>query len=1455
MQTHEPFRCFRLMKQQSRRALDRMVSKGDVRILSMGKSTQYRAGLDIGSTTAKLVLLNREDDVVFSDYLRHHAQVYHTARSFLENIEKEFGNICLGIKLTGSAALGVSKQLKLPFVQEMIATHTIVSRQYPDVRTIMDIGGEDSKIIFLRENQVPDIRMNGSCAGGTGSFIDQVATLLGITPFQLNELAGEYRHIYPVASRCGVFAKTDIQNMLSRNISHADIAASVFHAMAVQCINSLARGISITPQVVLCGGVFSFLPELVKAFVRVLEFDASDMVLPRRPELMTAGGAAFSVKTCDEPIPIHDLIRRMDEQIARPAPSRNRLNPLFESPAEFAGWRDASPPKSLPKGDLSSYQGGSLFLGIDSGSTTTKIVVIGEEGQILFSWYADNGGNPVGEVFRGLEVFREKVQESGCAPVCISRSAVTGYGEDLIRTAFNLDMGIVETIAHYMAARFVDPEVSFILDIGGQDMKAMFVDQGIISRIELNEACSSGCGSFLQTLAASVRTDIASFAGMACQARSPCDLGTRCTVFMNSKIKQSLRENASIADISAGLSYSVIKNCLFKVLKLRDMAEMGDHIVLQGGTFKNPSIVRAMELISGKKVSVSAMPEMMGAFGAALSALERWQQAPDQKTRFPGLDRIERMKAFKARQIPCKGCENTCMVTRFDFSGNRVFYSGNKCETVFSAKGETAERGFDFTAFKRDLIFNRPLAPHAHPILTLGIPRVLNFFDNFVFWHALFTGCGINVVLSGPSTTALSEKGMGTVMSDNICFPAKLVHGHIFDLIEQQADRIFFPVIMYERQEFEKAVNSYNCPIVSSYPDVIESAVQPGKNHQVPLDRPVFTFHDTELLKKKCIAYLKQFDIPIGKVKQAFETALSEQEAWIEAIRKKARQIIRSSREKGSLLIVLAGRPYHVDSLINHKIPEVLTRFGVDIITEDAVSRQLPGELKDVRVVTQWAYPNRIYRAAQWVAKQGNNVHLVQLNSFGCGPDAVVVDEVKQILETGGKNHTLIRVDEICSPGSVRLRLRSLIESLKQSRDRQYAKKTSRRKPFRSFFEKDRRRTIWAPYFSEDYSAYLPALFKNAGYQFETLPKPDRESVETGLRYANHDICYPGTIVIGDIIKALKTRQFNPKDVAIGITQTGGQCRASNYLALIHKAMIAAGFDDIPVISVTLSQGLVRQPGFKVNWLKKIRLLYLTTMFADCVAKMYYATACREKAAGISRKLRQLYMKKVGRLIERNDNRGIYRLLEKAVRDFNSVPVDKRQRPRMGVVGEIYAKYNYFSNQDLAHWLIRQGVEPVLPPIVDYFIQDLVNFRENIKAGIRKNKLSDLLGIPIKWFILGSHKKVNTLFSQFRFFSPFEDIRHVAGLARRVVSMTNQFGEGWLIPGEIAAFARQGVNHVLSLQPFGCIANHIVSKGVEKKLRQEYPDLNLYFLDFDPGMSEANVRNRLHFMVEQMDRI
>ena len=1413
----------------------------------------YQAGLDIGSTTAKLAVVNQRGDIVFSAYQRHHTKIYETIDTILDNALSQLGDSPIRLQITGSAGMGISEKTGIPFIQEIIATDVFVKNHHPEVKTLIDIGGEDSKMIFFNEKSLPDIRMNGNCAGGTGAFIDQIATLLNIETQDLNTLAADHQNVYPIASRCGVFAKTDVQNLLSRKIPKADVAASVFHAVAIQCMNTLARGFGIQSKIMLCGGPFTFLSELGRIFLKAVKMNEADLAIPARPELLPALGAALDTPLQPFKSSLKKLRSILDAAKSQPSKAKDRLEPLFKNQSEFETWKAAHADINITKLPLAEYDREICFIGIDSGSTTTKITVTGLDDELLFSWYLNNRGNPVDTAIQGLEDFKTEVLKHN-PQLRVGKTTVTGYGEDLIQAAFGIDKGVVETIAHYTAASHISPEVSFVLDIGGQDMKAIFIEDGVINRIELNEACSSGCGSFIETFGTSLNFQVSDFAKIACQAEAPCDLGTRCTVFMNSKVKQSLRENASASEISAGLAYSVIKNCLFKVLKLNNMSELGDHIVLQGGTFKNLSIVRALEKLSGKTVTYSDIPELMGAYGAALIARQDYERDHSDST-FVGLSNLDLVNDYTTKQVHCKGCENNCVITRFRFGPQRTFFSGNKCEKFFSSRGQKTEPGVNLLQTKLELLFNRSESRLENPRLTVGIPRVLNMFENFPFWHTLLTACGIDVVLSSPSTMNLAEKGLGTVMSDSICFPAKLVHGHIIELMEQKVDRIFYPMVFYEKKEFSDENNSFNCPIVSSYPEVVASAINPAQRYQIPLDKPVITFNDKSLLTKTCHNYLKQFGLSKTTVKKALEMALEAQQAFKTALKEKAAKMIRDAEESHKLLIVLAGRPYHIDPLINHKTPEILTSLGADVVTEDALPLTGDDPFDPVHVITQWSYPNRIYKAAQWTITQPDNIQFIQFNSFGCGPDALVTDETKEILKSGRKNYTLIKIDEISSTGSVRLRLRSMVESLKLKKP---SKRLSpiERKTTPIFGKNDRNRTILAPFFADKYSPLIPAIFKQAGYNLVVLPEPDRASVELGLQFANNDICYPATIIVGDIIKALQSGHYNHDEIAIGLTQTGGQCRASNYLALIKKALLAAGFEDIPVISVTTtsSHNLNDQPGFEIDWLKIMKILLLSLIMADNLAKMYYATAPREKNRGESADLHKIYLREVETIILNKDYPRVYDLLKRAVSDFNRIETIPGDCPKIGIVGEIYIKYNSFGHQKIVDWLIENRIEAVVPSIIDFFTQDLMNVVADKQANLKKARFSDVLSMALEHYINHFQNRVNRILSKFRYPSSFHNIRDIAKKAADILSLANQFGEGWLIAAEIASFAEDGVNSVISLQPFGCIANHVISKGIETKIRTLYPHMNLLFLDFDSGTSEVNVLNRLHFMVKNVSK-
>lgn len=1406
----------------------------------------FQAGVDIGSTTFKLVVVDREGNIIFSDYRRHNTDIKEAGKESFTLLYQQFNNCHLDITITGSVGMGYAESLGFPFVQEVVASAELIKQKFSDVHTLIDIGGEDSKMIFFEKRKSPDIRMNGNCAGGTGAFIDQTATLLGIDTLELNTLATTAKTIYPIASRCGVFSKTDIQNLISRKVSKNDIAASVFNAVSIQVIASLSRGTDVKPKVFLCGGPFAFLPELKKAFINQLSLEDNDFILPENAALIPAWGCALSPRTTNNhTLPLTEIMELLENKSSNPLQTKDtgNLPSLFLNETDLNEWKHKKNNHFVPKVNWDELASLDCYLGVDSGSTTTKIVLIDSNENIIFNTYLRNEGDSFHAFIKGLIELKEEANKHNKA-IRIVSSTTTGYGENLIKTAFNLHQGIIETIAHYLAARKILPEVSFILDIGGQDMKAIFIENGIIKRLEINEACSSGCGSFIENYANMLNYPVAEFAKIACYAKNPYDLGTRCTVFMNSKVKQAMREGADIADIAAGFSYSVVKNCLFKVLKLKDVKELGEHIVVQGGAFRNLSIVKALEFLSGVDVTFSDIPELMGAYGAALYAKTNYKAGNKVLT----LDELIHSQNYSSDFEVCVGCENKCTVKKFIFANGNVFYSGNNCEKIYSNKQEDSERGVNQHQERYKLLFNRNTTFITKPQLSIGIPRALSMYEHYPFWYTLLTECNIKPVLSKVSTNRLYEKGITSIMSDNICFPAKLMHGHIMDLVDKKVNRILYPYTIFEAIETPKAHNSYNCPIVAGYSDVIKSSIDTENKYNIPLDAPTVSFKNEKLLRKSCTAYLKYLGIEKHVIKQAIDKALKAQKDYLLTLAEKNRKIVENAKKNNRMVILLSGRPYHIDPLIQHKISDCIADMGIDVITENIVLYTNDDVFKELHSISQWAYPNRVFKAAHYVATSTENIYFVQLTSFGCGPDAFIIDEINDVLKRRGKSLTLLKIDDVNNIGSLRLRIRSLVESLKFS--------GGERKliPFvtlPAFTKNEKHRTIIAPYFAESYSELLPSLFTIMGYKLENLPPADKEAAEIGLKYANNEICYPATLVVGSIIKGLQSGKYNFDEIAIGITQTGGQCRASNYIALIKNALIAAGYDTIPVISVAFGNDMMNeQPGFKLKLTGNLSIALFSLLYTDCISKLYYAAVVREKTKGIAKKLRVKYIDLALPYIKKRSTKGLLRLFEQAINEFDANIEHKDNIPIIGLVGEIYVKYNSFSHKNVLEWLSDQGIEVVAPSMYNFFINSFVNKHINKKHFIKEVDLPLIVTDTIYKIVYACAKRFDKIGKKFRYYRPFADIFHDAELASKIINLSANFGEGWLIPAELASFAENKIFNAVSLQPFGCIANHVISKGIEKRIKKIYPQMNLLFLDFDGGTSEANIFNRLHFMVE-----
>ncbi len=1414
----------------------------------MQKKT-YKIGIDVGSTTVKVVVLDTEQNIVHKGYCRHQANVQETLITELREVIEVIDGEALKINITGSAGMGIGERVGIPFVQEVVAAVEAAQKLYPKAHTLIDLGGEDAKVVFFEEGRQPDIRMNGSCAGGTGAFIDQMASLMNVDVSELGDLALEFNKIYPIASRCGVFAKTDVQNLISKNVPINDIAASILHAVALQSVTSLARGSEVVPKILCIGGPLTFIPALRAAFRNVLNLQDDDFVIPENGEYFPAWGAAFYDSGDAEVYSLEDLIEKLSEKTT--SNQEHALEPLFKDELDYIEWQANRKVKKIKFKEIGEQKEIECFLGIDSGSTTSKVVVVDKEANVLYRFYDKNSGNPLKTVTKGIAAFFKEAEEKG-VKVKMLASAATGYGEDLMKSALGLDYGIVETIAHLTGAQYVDPDVSFVLDIGGQDMKSIFIDNGIIANIELNEACSSGCGSFLQNFAGSMNLGLEEFSRMACLAKYPSDLGSRCTVFMNSMVKQSLRENAGNDDIAAGLAYSVVKNCLYKVLKVSNLKELGEHIVVQGGTFRNDAVYRVLEMLSGKIVSSTDHPELMGALGAALYA-QRLYNKEALETQFTGVECLPDVASIETKELTCKGCTNNCSVLRFRFENGNISFAGNKCEKVFHSKAVDRVVGYNTFDRKNEILFDKEVkAENIQKGKTIGIPRVLNMYENYPFWHTLLTECGFNVRLSPESTYPLYQKGVGGVMSDNICFPAKLVHGHILTLIEQKVDRIFYPIIPKEEKEFCSSSNSFNCPVVTGYPDVIRSSVDPEGRYGMPFDKPVVNFTSDKILETGCWKYLSELGVKKSDFQKAFAKALEVKENLRGELYDFQKEMLDDAVENGSLTFVVAGRPYHADPLIHQKVGQILADLGVNVLTDDVFRKPESKGFRKLNIVSQWSYPNRVVQAAMEVAKLPANIQLIQLNSFGCGPDSFFMDETRDILRAAGKNITVLRIDEIASPGSVRLRLRSLVESLKATGDQSSKAPTSYigySTPYKK--ERDSNKTILLPWLADFISPFAPAIGDVLGVKVENLPKTDKKSADLGLIYGNNEVCYPSTLVLGDIINTLQSGVYDVKDIVLAITQTGGQCRATNYIAQIKSGLLNAGFNDIPVIALSAGETYQNEESeFKLQWKKIAKLAVPIVLYGDALYQMFNSISVREKNKDAAKDTFDFYMERGSDAIRAKSPKMLWRLLKEAVADFNAIPIYDRTYEKVGLIGEIFVKYNNYAQAHIAEWLRSKDVEVVIPPLLDFLMQFFVNNKVNDENGTSKTSIFEKSLKPLVWaYINRKVKKSERIMKKFKFHAPSESIYAKASAAAEIVDLSNQFGEGWLIPGEIAHYARRGVNKVVCLQPFGCIANHIIAKGVEKRIKELYPQMSILYLDIDGGIADTNLQNRLHFMI------
>ena len=1401
----------------------------------------YKLGIDIGSTTVKVALLNEKDELLFADYKRHFANIRETLTELLTAARAAHGDLSVAPMITGSGGLTLAKHLDIPFVQEVISVSTALTHYAPQTDVAIELGGEDAKIIYFEGGNVEQ-RMNGICAGGTGSFIDQMASLIQTDAGGLNEYAKNYKAIYPIAARCGVFAKTDIQPLINEGATKEDLSASIFQAVVNQTISGLACGKPIRGHVAFLGGPLHFLSELKAAFVRTLKLDDEHTIAPDNSHLFAAIGSAMNYKE-DSVTTLDALLEKLTSEIHMEFEVA-RMEPLFDSQEDYDTFMERHSKHHVQTGNLADYKG-NCYLGIDAGSTTTKVALVGEDGSLLYSFYSNNNGSPLATAIRSIKEIYEQLPQDAH----IVYSCSTGYGEALIKAALQLDEGEVETVSHYYAAAFFNPQVDCILDIGGQDMKCIKIKDHTVDSVQLNEACSSGCGSFIETFAKSLNYSVQDFAAEALFAKHPIDLGTRCTVFMNSKVKQAQKEGASVADISAGLAYSVIKNALFKVIKLSDPSQLGKHVVVQGGTFYNNAVLRSFERISGVEVVRPDIAGIMGAFGAALIARERFHTNGDNASSMLPIEDILNMQ-YDTKLTRCQGCTNHCLLTINRFDHDRRYITGNRCERGLG-KEKNKDNIPNLFEFKNKLLFDyEPLTDEEAPRGTVGIPRVLNFYENYPFWATFFKALKFRVVLSPQSTRDIYEMGIESIPSESECYPAKLAHGHIAWLIQQNVDWIFYPCIPYERNEFPDANNHYNCPIVTSYAENIKNNVDEITSGNVRFLNPFLTFADKKVLSDKlCEVFGTEFSIPAEEVATATTAAWAELVRVRNVMRKKGEQTLRWLEKTGKHGIVLAGRPYHVDPEINHGIPELINSYGIAVLTEDSISH-LGNVERPLIVMDQWMFHSRLYAAANYV-KKTENLDLIQLNSFGCGLDAVTTDCVSDILTKSGKIYTCLKIDEVNNLGAARIRVRSLLAAIRVRKNNPKERTIVPANHDRVIFTEEMRDnyTILCPQMSPVHFELLLPAFRSAGYNLVIPEVSSQEAVNSGLRYVNNDACYPSLIVVGQLMHAIESGNYDMNKTAVLISQTGGGCRASNYIGFYRRALEKAGYPQVPVISINMV-GLEKNPGFTFTPKLVQRGLY-AAVFGDIFMRCVYATRPYEKVPGSTDKLHRKWKKRVSQFVSEEkmlSHRKFNWMCRQIIKEFDELPRLDIKKPRVGIVGEILVKFHPEANNHLAELLESEGAEPVVPDLLDFLLYCLYNnkFKAEELGMSKKSARNSMLGIKaMEWL----RSAARSAFEKSEHFDPPAHIDDLAKYATPIVSVGNQTGEGWFLTGEMMELIHSGVKNIVCTQPFACLPNHIVGKGVIKKIRHEYPDANIVAIDYDPGASEVNQLNRIKLML------
>ncbi|AEF80650.1 CoA-substrate-specific enzyme activase domain protein [Leadbettera azotonutricia ZAS-9] len=1439
----------------------------------------------MGSTTAKAVIVDPQTNTsIFSRYTRHNARQIETVHDLLSEISIQFPDTRFRAAVCGSGGKSIAGLLQVPYVQEVVANSIAIKRLYPKTRIAIELGGQDAKIVFFYYDKATnklnasDMRMNGSCAGGTGAFIDEVASLLKIPVEQFEAYAAKGTFVYDISGRCGVFAKTDIQPLLNQGARKEDICLSTFHAIAKQTIGGLAQGLELKPPITFEGGPLTFNPSLIRVFSERLNLNEDDIIWPKSPETLVACGAALS---------LGDLFADRQEEfdakagLTALASYRDHLSvetqrpqkAWFDSEEEKKAFYERHKPFEVPVPTAAGLQRGQalrVYLGIDSGSTTTKFVLLDENENVIDTFYSNNSGDPLHLIRDALIKLDKKYQDLGITLEIIA-AGTTGYGELLFYKALRADYHSVETVAHAAAARKYVPGATFILDIGGQDMKAITIARDIVTDITLNEACSAGCGSFLENFAKSLNIPVAEIAEAAFDAKDPAELGSRCTVFMNSCIITEQRNGKQADDLMAGLCRSIIDNVFTKVVRVSNFASLGDKIVVQGGTFKNDAVLRALEQYTGKPITRSPYPGEIGAIGIALLTKKHVEETPDFSSRFIGLGAMKDFNYTQESNSICRFCSNNCSRTLLRFSSGTTYVTGNRCQRgeIIGDLKDTKIRekvkqlteeldGVPDLMKKRDaLLFkNYPFAlVNPEKDITIGLPRSLEFWDSMPFWTTFWKSLGFKVQISRPSSRHIFEQGLPFVASDTICFPAKLVHGHIRDLADSHVDRIFMPMIIRNPSENIDPLSDHLCAVVKGYPLVIQYSDNPARRWNTIFDTPMFHwFSEKDRNRQICDFMQNTFNLAPHVTREAIDQGSAALKTFREDLRSHGAQVIADLEKKpGAFAVVLAGRPYHNDELVNHDLSRCFIQQGIPVLTVDS----LPGinqiDLKLTRTEIVNNFHSRILSGAIAVA-QHPALEYVQIVSFGCGHDAILSDEVIRVLnEISGKTPLILKLDESSISGPLTLRVKSFIETVKTRRAKGITQKPrSLKDPYPVKFTKQdwKKKTILIPNVSRAFCQIVSAAIARQGFNVEPLPMGGRDAIKLGKKYVHNDICFPAQMNIGEALSVLESGKYDTHQLAIGMGKYQCDCRLAQYTSLARKAFDEAGFGHVPIITTDKLDSKNMFPGFRLELVFEIRVIWGLIM-ADILEDLRRKIRPYEKNQG---ETDQVFSNAMDAIMDGLARKGIaaaIKAYKKGIASFCEIPYDRSSRKgQVLITGEFLLSFHPGSNFEVESYLEKYNMEVIMPRLADVFWRDYVRMKSEVKDFHVSRPFQGILfahiGDGLFNFIVTTLEK--TAF-QHPLYEASMRLPDLADLADPVMHRTFTSGEGYLIPGEIIHHARAGVRSFIILQPFGCLPNHISGRGVVKRLKEDFPGIQILPLDYDPDTSFANIENRLQMLI------